>query len=82
METRFPAADAKDMALYHSMRKKGLINAIELAFASPEEEHRLWIPDQILGAYSDATVGSRSASSWRQEWDVLKNSVSTVRAKL
>ena len=82
MESRFPAADAKDMALYRSMRKKGLINAIELVFASPEEEHRLWIPDQILGAYSDAVVGSRSASSWRQEWDVLKDSVSTVRAKL
>lgn len=82
MESRFPAADAKDMALYRSMRKKGLINAIELAFASPEEEHRLWIPDQILGAYSDATVGSRSADSWRQEWDALKGSVSTVRAML
>lgn len=82
MESRFPAADAKDMALYRSMRRKGLINAIELDFASPEEEHRLWIPDQILGAYSDATLGLKSADSWRREWDALKGSVDTVRAEL
>ena len=38
MESRFPAADAKDAALYRSMRKKGFICTIELDFADPAKE--------------------------------------------
>ena len=82
MESRFPAADAKDAALYRSMRKKGFISTIELDFADPAKEHRLWVPDQILGAYSDTAVGLQSAEVWKREWDTLKDSVTTVNASL
>lgn len=78
MESRFPAADAKDVAHFRSMRKKGLVSAIELAFADPSEDHRLWVPDQILGAYSDAAVRSQAVDAWKPEWGALRGSVTSV----
>ena len=82
MESRFPAADAKDKALFRSLQKKGLVDSIKLRFANPEHEHRLWIPDQILGAFSDSSEGLRSAEIWRQEWSDLCESVTIVRIEL
>ena len=81
MESRFPSADAKDAALYRSMRKKGLVSAIDIDFANPAIEHRLWVPDQILGAFSDTTLGLKPSTAWQQEWDALKGGITVIEAK-
>ena len=82
MESRFPSADAKDAALFRSMRKKGVISAIGMDFANPEEEHRLWIPDQILGAYGETLLGSQSSAIWADEWKSIAENVTVVEIKL
>lgn len=82
MESRFPAADAKDISHFQSMKKKGLIESIGIEFADPAMEHRLWIPDQILGAYGETAVGSRGATAWANEWDALRGSITVIKDRL
>ena len=41
-ESRFPAADAKDASHFRTMVRRGLVDSIELGFADPAVEHRLW----------------------------------------
>ena len=83
MESRFPSADEKDAALYRSMRKKGLVSAIDIYidFTNPAIEHRLWVPDQILGAFSDTALGLKPSTAWQQEWDALKGGITVIEAK-
>lgn len=82
MESRFPAADVKDAAHFRAMLKRGTVSTLELEFADPSREHRLWIPDQILGAYAEAAIGSSSSKAWRTEWELIKGSVTTVQVSL
>lgn len=76
LESRFPVADEKDAAHFRAMRRRGFINAIELHFADPATEHRLWVPDQILGAWGEEATGG--ATPWRREWDALRSNVTVV----
>ena len=82
MESRFPSADAKDVSLYRSLKRKGAIEAIGIDFANPATEHRLWIPDQILGAYSDTVTGLPSSSTWEEEWRALESAIMVVNIDL
>ena len=82
MESRFPAADEKDASHFQAMVRRGLVGSIELCFASPEVEHRLWIPDQILGAYAESSASSRSSKAWEREWAALSERVTTVDVSL
>ncbi len=74
-----PSSDAKDAAHFQSMRKRGLVRAIELDFANPSSEHRLWVPDQVLGAYSETIARLDRTAPWQEEWQALSKSVITVR---
>lgn len=82
MESRFPAADAKDAAHFRAMVRRSLVGSIELDFADPAAEHRLWIPDQILGAYAESAVSSKSSRIWQREWAELSGTVTTIRVPL
>ena len=54
---------------------------IDIDFANPAIEHRLWVPDQILGAFSDTALGLKPSTAWQQEWDALKGGVTVIEAK-
>ena len=82
MESRFPSADSKDVSLYRSLKRKGAIETIGIDFENPTSEHRLWIPDQILGAYSDTVAGLPSSNTWEQEWRALESAVTVVQINL
>ena len=78
MESRFPAADEKDAAHFRAMRKRGFVSTIELHFADPAREHRLWVPDQILGAYGECAVRGDAPRAWAGEWERIRGSVTVV----
>lgn len=52
------AADARDVEAAERMRSIGTISSIRVEHAGTEE-HGLWLPDQMLGAYGDALCGAR-----------------------
>lgn len=82
MESRFPSADAKDATHFRAMVRRGLVSSIELDFADPTAEHRLWIPDQILGAYAEDAASSKSSGAWKREWATLSGTITTIRVPL
>lgn len=57
LESRGRSKDKLDVALLLSMRAKGLCGSIDLTHEIGRSESRLWIPDQVLGAYGDAHCG-------------------------
>ena len=81
MESRFPAADARDADHFRALRKRGYVSALELHFADPAREHRLWVPDQILGAWGEAATGAVHAS-WEAEWGRISGSVTVVNVPI
>lgn len=78
MESRFPALDAEDMELFRSLIKKKVISTIRLTFADPAIEHRLWLPDQILGAYAENRVDCENHHPWINEWAKISPSVYVI----
>ncbi len=78
MESRFPALDTEDMELFHSMLKKKTISTIRLTFADPTIEHRLWLPDQILGAYAENRIDQKKHHPWIDEWKKIAPSVHVI----
>ena len=81
MERRFPAADERDAAHFRALRRRGFVSTIELHFADPTTEHRLWVPDQILGAWGEDATGD-GVPPWENEWDALRDSVSVVEVPM
>ena len=80
MESRFPAANERDATHFRAMLRRGYISSIELHFADPATEHRLWVPDQILGAWGEETTCG--PTPWRHEWEALRDSVTVVNVPL
>ena len=82
MESRFPAADSKDASHFRTIVRRGLVDSIELGFADPAVEHRLWIPDQILGAYAESVTSPGLPKAWENEWEALRGTVTTIDVPL
>ena len=51
-------------------------------FADPAVEHRLWIPDQILGAYAESVTSPGLPKAWESEWEALRGTVTTIDVPL
>ena len=75
------AADARDVEAAERMRAVGAISSIRVEHAGTEE-HGLWLPDQMLGAYGDALCGARGSSAWAAAWERAFASVDVLGVKL
>lgn len=77
LERRQHAQDMKDQATLKAMRQGG---AVPAAFTLSHEygagEPRLWVPDQVLGAYGDALEGDARA------WEHLAHRVRVEHVSL
>ena len=74
-------ADVRDVEAAERMRTAGTISSIRVEHAGVEE-HGLWLPDQVLGAYEDVLCGARGSSSWADEWEAVRASVDVVEIGL
>lgn len=74
-------ADARDVEAAERMRAAGVISSIRVEHAGPEE-HGLWLPDQMLGAYGDVLCGTRGSSVWAAEWERALVSVDIIEVDL
>ena len=78
MESRLPSLDAKDRVLFRSMVKKKAISTIRISFGNPSTEHRLWLPDQILGAYAESRIEPDAFHPWANEWKRIEPSIQVI----
>lgn len=77
LERRQHAQDLKDHATVRAARLgKVLPERFELVHLYGHEERRLWVPDQVLGAYGDALAGDSRA------WNLLARRVRVERLYL
>ena len=60
------AAGAGDVEAAERMRAVGTISSIRVEHAGTDE-HSLWLPDQMLGAYGDVLRGARGSFDWAAE---------------
>lgn len=82
MESRFPAADAKDEEHFRSLKRRAFVKEIVLSFQDPQAEHRLWIADQILGAFGDNACDAASSKAWSDEWGQIAENVFVTEIEL
>ena len=82
LESRNDAvADERDVETAKRLRTASAISAIRVEHAGTEE-HGLWLPDQVLGAYGDALCGTRESRSWATDWERACRSVDVIEVGL
>ncbi len=57
LERRERSQDEKDEAQWATLTRSGAIRSLRLSHVHGGDEPRLWVPDQVLGAYGDALSG-------------------------
>ena len=78
LESRGHAKDGDDVALLLSLRMKGMCGGIDLAHEEGYKDSRLWVPDQVLGAYGDMRSGVGEGDAFRKAWNLLAPNVNTM----
>ncbi|NGM17648.1 hypothetical protein GMI70_06540 [Eggerthellaceae bacterium zg-893] len=82
LESRNDKKNKEDIELLLSMRRKKLARSIDISHEEAGKEPRLWIPDQILGAYGDVLCDGQGVNRWRGYWDQVSKSIRIVRIGL
>ena len=74
-------ADLRDIETAEHLRRLGAITVIRIEHAGIEE-HGLWLPDQILGAYAAALCETAEASLWKNDWEKALPSIDVIKVEL
>lgn len=82
LEARDEEKDKKDIALLLSMRQKGLASTIDIVHMRAEDEPKLWISDQILGAYGDRLCANKGATQWENSWSNVEERIEILNTPL
>lgn len=82
LESREGPQDKADVALLLSLRAKGMCREIEIEHLKGSNDSRLWVPDQVLGAYGDMRCGVGEGSAFRSAWNALSTRVNTMEIML
>ena len=77
LEGRDRKADLRDVETAKYLRRQGTISDILVTHAGTEE-HGLWLPDQILGAYGEALCGTPGARTWSSDWALALASIEAI----
>ena len=73
----YKVENVRDVEAAERMRTASVISSIRVEHAGIEE-HGLWLPDQMLGAYWNAICGTRGSSAWANEWETVRASVDVI----
>ena len=73
LEGRGRALDRRDVKLLDGLKGSKMVSGIRLEHVRGQDEPRLWVADQVLGAYGDSCTAAGSAY-----WDSLEERVSVT----
>lgn len=82
LESRGKTADKKDIDFLLYLRRTDVIHTIDLQHASGKNDARLYIPDQILGAYGDIIAEKDDALVLKGAWKKVAESVTVIELAL
>ena len=82
LESRDEEKNKKDIALLLALRTKGYVGKIDITHKPAEKEPRLWIPDQLLGAYGDRLCQSLGSDQWGDPWIHIQNDLTILHTGL
>lgn len=82
LESRMLELDKRDIEMLQVMRTRKLVTAIRLEHARANEDMRLWIPDQILGAYGDVLCHAESVNKWEGPWEEIYPHITILNTSL
>ena len=78
LESRKPTADKLDIDYVKYAKGSKIVRSIEVVHASGEDEPRLWIADQVLGAMGDYLTRTGGWEYWRDDWEALGAGVERI----
>lgn len=78
LESRKPTADKLDIDYVKYAKGSKVIRSIEVVHESGEDEPRLWIADQVLGAMGDYLTRTGGWECWKADWEALGGSVERI----
>ena len=73
LESRGKALDKRDVRLLDGLKGSKMVSGIRLEHVRSRDEPRLWVADQILGAFGDSCAAAGS-----DYWDSLADRVSVT----
>ncbi|MBR3225610.1 MAG: hypothetical protein IKF78_09825 [Atopobiaceae bacterium] len=75
MESRGDALDKRDREMAVSLIRRGWLGNVRLAHMRGDDEPRLWLPDQILGAQGHVDAKGGAHEDWAFEWRRLEKRI-------
>lgn len=82
LESRTLKMNRKDLAILPTLRSMGIISTIKLEHLLPNGEPRLWVPDQIVGAYGDLRFDPQISNDLREAWSLLEQKTAVVELNI
>lgn len=83
LESRWHQEDKADLDMVFALQNRRLISSIRIRHVrSDEQEPRLWMPDQVLGAVGDILCGTGHPSAWAKPWKKVDEHVEILLAPL
>lgn len=83
LESRWRQEDKADLDMVFALQNRRLISDIRVRHVTPgEDDPRLWMPDQVLGAVGDILCGTGNPSSWSRHWAKVDEHVDILLAPL
>ncbi|MBQ9001466.1 MAG: hypothetical protein IJ087_06400 [Eggerthellaceae bacterium] len=78
LESRKPTADKLDIDFVKYAKGSKIIKSIEVVHESGEDEPRLWIADQVLGAMGDYLTRTGGWEYWKDDWEAIGDSIERI----
>lgn len=82
LESRQNALDKRDRDCLMYARRANAVKAIDVEHVRGENDARLWLPDQVLGAYGENLRALDRAHRWAKTWAKVMESVEVLNIKL
>ena len=74
--------DKRDRDCLLHLRRSKAVSTIEMEHVPGEDDPRLWLPDQILGAYGDAISETGHFKKWIKNRESVSGDVEVIEIGL
>lgn len=81
LESRVLQMDRKDIDMLQALKSKGVVPDMRLRHAHASDEPRLWVVDQILGAYGDWLCNDDAPHKWGNAWEEILSRLTVLETR-
>lgn len=81
LESRVLQMDRKDIDMLQALKSKGAVPDMRLSHAHASDEPRLWVVDQVLGAYGDWLCDDDAPRKWGNAWEEILGRLTVLETR-